>query len=60
MNICFVECIILHYYIQVNVQFAAPIEMTALHETVEGRQRLQSQESITVLDLILRYSASLK
>ena len=59
------------YYIQVNLQFAAKINMgvlreavEALHETVEERQeerqRQLAQKPITPLDIVLHYSAALK
>ena len=59
------------YYIQVNLQFAAKINMgvlreavEALHETVEvrqeERQRQLAQQPITPLDIVLHYSAALK
>lgn len=48
------------YYIQVNLKLAAKINMRALHQAVEGRQRLLTQESIVALDIVLHYSATLK
>ena len=59
------------YYIQVNLQFAAKINMGVLHEAVEAlhetvemrqeeRQRQLAQKPITPLDIVLHYSAALK
>ena len=48
------------YYIQVTLQFAAKINMQALHEAVEGRQRLLTQEPTVALDIVLHYAATLK
>lgn len=46
-------------HIQVNLQFAATINMRALHQAVEGSQRLLTQEPIVVLDIVMHYAASL-
>ena len=59
------------YYIQVNLQFAAKINMEVLREAVEARhetvevrqeerQRQLAQKPITPLDIVLHYSAALK
>lgn len=52
--------IILLYCIQVNLQFSVKINMGALHQAVEGRQKLLTQEPILALDIVLHYAATVK
>ena len=40
--------------------FAVKINMRALHQAVEGRQRLLTQEPLLVLDIVMNYAASLQ
>ena len=50
---------ILPYYIQVKIKFAAKINIhRALHQAVEGKQKLLTQEPINVLDIVMHYAAT--
>ena len=54
------SCLVFLSCIQVSLQFAARINMRALHQAVEGTQRLLTQEPIMALNKVLHYGASLK
>ena len=59
-NLHLLSCLVFLSCIQVYLQFAARINMTALHQAVEGMQRLLTQEPIMALNTVLHYGASLK
>ena len=58
-NFSLAHSIISLYYIQVNLQFAAKINMSALCQAVEGKKRLSTQQPIAVLNIVMHYAATI-